>query len=202
MNIPERNCGNDIASNSESKSDYFDYLCQRSTLAWLYRKYWLYPSLCCHLSGRVLDIGCGIGDLLAFRPNTVGTDINLRAVTWCRKNGYRAELMVPDRLPFGTATFDGVVIDNVLEHVIDPTPLLAETRRVLLPGGAVLIGVPGKKGYACDTDHKVFYDEEGLVAVMAAVGFSVRKFLPMPIRSSWLDAHMRQYCLYGVFRSG
>lgn len=180
--------------------DYFDYLRQRSRLAWLYRKYWLYPRLCRHLSGSVLDVGCGIGDLLAFRANTTGTDINPRAVAWCRDNGYPAELMMPDVLPFQNSVFDGVVIDNVLEHIADPAPLLGEVRRVLRPGGRALIGVPGRRGYACDPDHKVHYDEANLVAVMAAAGFAKLRLLPMPFRSNWLDVRMRQYCLYGVFQ--
>ncbi|HRE15454.1 MAG TPA: methyltransferase domain-containing protein, partial [Rhodocyclaceae bacterium] len=145
--------------------DYFDYLRQRSVLALLYRKHWLYPRLCRHLSGAVLDVGCGIGDLLAFRADTTGTDINPRAVAWCRDKGYPAELMMPDVLPFQNSVFDGVVIDNVLEHIADPVPLLDEVRRVLRPGGRALIGVPGRRGYACDPDHKVYYDEAGLVAV-------------------------------------
>lgn len=180
--------------------DYFDYLRKRSTLAWLYRRVWLYPRLCRHLAGTVLDIGCGIGDLLAFRQGTIGTDINPRAVEWCRARGHKAELMTPDVLPFGAAEFDGVVLDNVLEHLEDPTALLAEARRVLRPGGRMLIGVPGRRGYASDPDHKVFYDDAALVAVMASSGFGLLRLLPMPFGSSWLDAHMRQYCVYGVFR--
>jgi SAM-dependent methyltransferase len=195
-----RHDGDGLLSESESNADYFDYLCNRSTLAWIYRKYWVYPRLCRYLSGNVLDIGCGIGDLLAYRPGTVGTDINARAVTWCQEKGYRAELMAPDRLPFGSAVFDGVVMDNVLEHIVDPTPLLTEARRVLRPGGTALIGVPGKKGYDCDVDHKIFYDEVDLVTLMATVGFSVHKLLSMPMKSLWLDKHIRQYCVYGVFK--
>lgn len=180
--------------------DYFDYLKRRSMLGWLYRKYWLYPRLCRRLSGIVLDVGCGIGDLLAFRSGTVGTDINPRAVAWCRDKGYRAKLMMLDTLPFKTAVFDGVVLDNVLEHIVSPEPLLAEVRRVLRPGARVMIGVPGSKGYASDPDHKVFYDEARLIVVMAATGFTLHELLPTPFKLSLLDANMRQYCLYGVFQ--
>ena len=144
----------------------------------------------------MLDVGCGIGD----RSGTVGTDINSRAVAWCRDNGYRAELMMLDTLPFKIAVFDGVVLDSVLEHIVSLEPLLAEVRRVLRPGARVMIGVPGSKGYASDPDHKVFYDKALLVAVMAAEEFTVEELLPMPLKSSLLDAHMRQYCLYGVFQ--
>lgn len=188
------------SSPADDAVDYFDYLRKRSILAWLYRTYWLYPRLCQHLSGTVLDVGCGIGDLLSFRRGTVGTDINPRAMAWCRGKGHRAELMMPDVLPFGTAEFDGVVIDNVLEHIADPEALLAEARRVLRSGGHALIGVPGRRGYACDPDHKVFYDADALVAVMASAGFTLNRLLPMPFKSAWLDTHMRQYCVYGVFQ--
>lgn len=187
-------------SDATEAIDYFDYLAKRSTKAWLYRKYWLYPKLCRHLSGTVLDVGCGIGDLLAFRQDTVGTDINPRAVDWCRANGHCAELMTPDLIPFGDATFDGVVIDNVLEHIAAPEALLDEVRRVTRAEGRVLIGVPGRRGYASDPDHKVFYDATALVAVMGSAGFGLQLLLPMPFKSDWLDTHMRQYCLYGVFR--
>lgn len=180
--------------------DYFDHLRKRSTLAWLYRTYWLYPKLCRHLSGAVLDVGCGIGDLLSFRSGTVGTDINPRAVDWCRNKGHRVELMMPGVLPFGTAEFDAVVMDNVLEHIAEPQALLEEARRVLRSGGRALIGVPGRRGYASDPDHKVFYDSAALVAVMDSAGFTLQRLLPMPFMSSWLDAHMRQYCVYGLFQ--
>ncbi len=180
--------------------DYFDYLQERSTLAWIYRKYWLYPKLCKYVQGKTLDVGCGIGDLLAFRKGTIGTDINPRAVDWCRERGHNVVQMEPDQLPFEASEFESAVLDNVLEHIADPERLLSEVNRVLEPGGRVIIGVPGRKGYASDDDHKVFYDADRLRIVMAKAGFSALRILYMPIKSSWLDTRMRQYCLYGVFQ--
>lgn len=202
MNRPDRReqISNEPSSPPGDEIDYFDYLRRRSTLAWYYRKYWLYPRLCKHLEGNVLDVGCGIGDLLAFRRNTIGADINPRAVAWCREHGHKAELMLPNVLPFDASQFDGVVLDNVLEHITDPKPLLAEVRRVLSPGGCVLIGVPGQRGYASDPDHKVFYDATALVAVLASARFELRRLLFMPLKSTWLDARLRQYCVYGLFQ--
>jgi SAM-dependent methyltransferase len=184
---------------NNNEEDYFSYLANRSTLAWFYRKYWLYPKVCRYLSGRVLDVGCGIGDLLAFRRNTIGTDINLRAVEWCRARGYAVEPMRMDTLSFESQFFDGVVMDNVIEHISAPKPLLQEVYRVLRPQGTVLIGVPGEKGYASDSDHKVFYDKQLLVATMKSSNFKLKKIFSMPFRSSSLDKRMRQYCVYGVF---
>jgi ubiquinone/menaquinone biosynthesis C-methylase UbiE len=55
---------------------YFEYLMRRSFLGDLYRRYVLYPRLNLHLNGKVLDVGCGIGDMLSYRKNTVGLDVN------------------------------------------------------------------------------------------------------------------------------
>lgn len=182
-----------------AEGDYFDYLRQRSRLAWLYRKYYLYPRMCRHLNGKVLDVGCGIGDFLAFRPNTIGVDINPHTIEWCRKRGLQTELMMQDVLPFQLAQFDGVVIDNVIEHIQDPSPLLSEIYRVLKPQGKLLIGVPGQRGYVCDADHKVFYDEDALVERLARADFAVKRVFAAPFKSAWLDRRMRQYCVYGLF---
>jgi len=182
-----------------SSTEYFAYLRRRSRLGWLYRHFFLYPRLVRHLSGRVLDVGCGIGDFLAYRPGTVGVDINPHAVEWCRQQGFDSRVMEPDRLPFEDGGFDAVVLDNVLEHLAEPGPLLAEIRRVLVPGGRLLVGVPGARGYAADPDHKVFYGEAELERALGAAGFVLRTMLHAPWRSRWLAESLPQYCLYGVF---
>lgn len=185
--------------NDRNNTGYFKYLQSRSRLAWWYRKYYLYPRLGRYLSGHVLDVGCGIGDLLCCRPGTVGVDINPQTVNFCRRQGLDVRLMAPDLLPFDAAAFDSVVLDNVLEHLGDPHPLLGEIARVLVSGGRLLVGVPGQCGFAADPDHKIHYDEARLVDCMVAKGFGLRAFLHAPLHSSFLEARMPQYCIYGVF---
>lgn len=180
--------------------EYHGYLLQRSRLGWLYRTTVLYPRIVPFLKGRVLDIGCGIGDMLQFRPGTVGTDINAHNVAHCRSLGLEAHVMPLDRLPFPDAEFDGALLDNVIEHIAAPEPLLAETRRVVRVGGALVVGVPGLRGYAADTDHKRYYDAEALVALMSDNGFVNERVIHTPLKSSFLDRKMRQYCVYGIFR--
>jgi SAM-dependent methyltransferase len=180
--------------------EYFAYLRQRSRLGLLYRRFWLYGRLCRHLRGRVVDIGCGIGDMLRHRPDTIGVDVNPHTVEWCRKNGLDARLMEPDRLPFGDGEFDGGLLDNVLEHLDSPEPLLAEARRVLKSHASLIVGVPGRRGFASDPDHKKFYDSLELVALMKRAGFRCERIIRMPLALSLLDRHLRQYCVYGVFR--
>jgi SAM-dependent methyltransferase len=147
----------------------------------------------------VLDVGCGIGDLLRFRPGTVGVDVNPQTVAACRAAGLNATTMEPDRLPFGDGSFDGAVLDNVLEHLADPYPLLAEIARLLQPTGRLLVGVPGRKGYAADPDHKIHYDAERMRSTVEAAGFRRVSAFNMPLPSEWLEDRMRLFCRYGVF---
>ena len=180
--------------------EYFAYLARRSRLGALYRAHWLYPRLARRLAGRSLDIGCGIGDMLIYRGNTVGVDINPRTVAFCQARGAAASLMQPDELPFADGEFDSALMDNVLEHILQPERLLGEVRRILKPGGRLLVGVPGARGWASDADHKVFYDEGALATCMLVAGFKHMEYFYTPLwQSKWLDQHIRQYCLYGLF---
>jgi len=180
---------------------YLDYLKTRSRLGLWYRKYWLYPRLANLVEGDALDIGCGIGDFIKFRANTIGVDIDPEIVDWCISNGLNVSLMKQDTLDFPDDRFDSILLDNVLEHLDNPEKLLAEIRRVLMPGGRFLIGVPGIKGYESDPDHKIYYHQELLISTLEHAGFSSEKIFHTPITIPSLSKFMKQYCIYGVFRN-
>jgi len=178
---------------------YFRYLKTRSRLALMYRRAWLYPRLSAQVRGRVLDVGCGIGDMLKARRGTVGVDINPHLVEYCRNQGLDAHLMEPNQLPFESGSFDGAILDNVLEHIADPGPLLAEIHRVLRAEARFIVGVPGAFAYTLDPDHKHFYSESQLHARMNSAGFALIRTLYSPFRSSSLDSSLRWYAIYGVY---
>lgn len=139
--------------------------------------------------------------MLLFRQNTVGVDVNPHTVEFCRSRGAMAELMQQDDLPFEDGSFDSALMDNVLEHIADPSALLAEVRRVLNTNGRMLVGVPGRCGWASDIDHKIFYDEVSLNVCVTASGFKLLETFHTPLcRSSMLDRALRQYCVYGLFQ--
>lgn len=95
-----------------------------------------------------LDLGCAGGfmaDALARRGARVtGIDPAARAVAaataHAAREGHdiRYDVGVGEALPYADASFDVVVCVDVLEHVADLAAVMAETARVLRPGGLFL----------------------------------------------------------------
>lgn len=179
-------------------NSYLNYLKQRSRLAFFYRMNFLYPKINRHLGKKPLDVGCGIGDMLAFRNDIVGTDVNIEIVKYCQQNNHNVHLMEFDKLPFPDNTFDSVILDNVLEHIADPHALLLDIARVLCSKGTVIIGVPGQKGYLADNDHKRFYDLTNLKNTVSKAEFCVNTHFYSPFNFKFLGRYMTQHCLYVV----
>jgi SAM-dependent methyltransferase len=177
---------------------YFIHLAYHgSFIGRIYRELILYPRLNHFLKGKTLDLGCGIGHMVAFRRGTVGCDINPYNISFCKKKKLEAYLMKPDKLPFKNQSFESVFMDNVLEHIASPNKLIGEIIRVLKPGGILLIGVPGVKGFKRDDDHKIFYNESKLVHLAKQHNFKVNHFFYMPfVKSKFLNHHLNQYCIY------
>ncbi|MEU8775342.1 class I SAM-dependent methyltransferase [Streptomyces sp. NPDC048606] len=102
---------------------------------------------------RVLDSACGIGTqalgLARLGHRVTGTDLSAvagaRAVTEAADRGLDVSIAAADMraLPFPDASFDAVVCaDNALPHLLtaeDVRAALAESRRVLRPGGLLLL---------------------------------------------------------------
>jgi len=179
--------------------NYAEYLRKRSIISYYYRKYYLYPKISKPLKGLVLDVGCGIGDYLEFRKNTIGVDINPFLVDICKNKNLKSKLMRNDVLPFETSYFEGVIFDNVLEHIKNPKKIILEIRRVLKKNHYLIVGVPGSLGYTMDNDHKVYYDKLELKNLFENFGFTFKESYGMPINFNFFEKIMRQYCLYARF---
>jgi SAM-dependent methyltransferase len=96
--------------------------------------------------GRVLDLGCGRGVLLATFAN-MGFEVHGVEVSETAAQGAdpRVELRFASRLAdaqYPAEFFDQIVIWHVLEHVPDPRETLQEAHRILKPGGRVVVAVP------------------------------------------------------------
>ncbi|MBW1929011.1 MAG: methyltransferase domain-containing protein [Deltaproteobacteria bacterium] len=99
---------------------------------------------------RLLDIGCWNGYLLErIREKNIyrelyGVDIVPEAIETVRAKFFKAHVvdLNKDPLPFHDDFFDGVTMLAVLEHIFDPYAVIQEVRRVLRPGGQLVIDVP------------------------------------------------------------
>lgn len=116
---------------------------------------------------RILDAGCGSGPLaealLAKGAIVTGFDSSPAMVELARRRlGADAELHVAELgqpLPFADGAFDDVVVSLVLHYLRDWTAPLAELRRVLKPGGRLILSVYHP------TVYKVGYPDANYFAV-------------------------------------
>jgi ubiquinone/menaquinone biosynthesis C-methylase UbiE len=102
-------------------------------------------------AGNLLDIGCGTGlfveKYIENGGHATGLDISRKMIEQARKRckGIEFTIGTGEKLPFRDSTFDSVSSLLVFSYVRDPARMLAETYRVLQPGGAVAICTLGKK---------------------------------------------------------
>jgi SAM-dependent methyltransferase len=91
-------------------------------------------------ASRVLDVGCGEGalsDALSHPPfRLVGLDASEVLLRAHPRPRVRGDAL---RLPFRDGSFDAAVAVNMLYHLDDPGHALREARRVLAPGGLLLV---------------------------------------------------------------
>jgi len=89
----------------------------------------------------VLDIGCGSSRIIASLPNAVALDTSLAKLRYIRKTNRKLVNATAGQLPFKSQAFGCVVCSQVIEHTAEPT-VFAEMRRVLKPGGCLVVGTP------------------------------------------------------------
>lgn len=105
-------------------------------------------SACLPTGGRLLDIGCGTGNLLAqFKDQAswrAGIELSARACSAAREVADEVvnASIESDAFPFDPRSFDVVVCADVIEHLADPGVALAKAVRWCRSGGAVVVSVP------------------------------------------------------------
>jgi SAM-dependent methyltransferase len=94
--------------------------------------------------GRVLEVGCGWGELAEWVARETGaevvaTDLSPRMVELARERGLEALVADVQALPFAGAAFDLAVAAWMLYHVPDLALAIDELARVLVPGGTLVV---------------------------------------------------------------
>jgi SAM-dependent methyltransferase len=115
------------------------------------------------IRGRVLDAGCGTGGLLAAlrtqRPDLArfGVEWDARAAVRAREKSAAAMARGSvNALPFADNSFDAAISADVLCHgAVDPAAALSELRRVLRPGGRLIVNMPAYQWMLSAHDRRV-----------------------------------------------
>ena len=131
---------------------------------------------------RVVDIGCGAGDLLlALRRkcptvSVAGLDFSPKAIERARRNLPDGDFVLDriSKLPYEDECFDVVLCTDTLEHLERPLSLVEELVRICRPGGAVVIVVPDG-----DVDdflgHVWFWNEASLTELFSPWSATVQR---------------------------
>lgn len=127
--------------------------------------------------GTWLDLGCGARpyESLFAVEHYVGLDV---PVSGHPPEGKRHDLLFDGgRIPVRSAAVDGVLCTQVLEHTAQPAALLAEIRRVLKPGGALVMTAP----FVWEEHEQPYdffrYTEFGLRHLLETQGLTVKTML-------------------------
>lgn len=194
-------------SNTISHKKYFKYLKTISTIGTIYRFLFIYPFFLKYLGQKNIDYGCGIGQFLKyckfFRKNILGLDINPYSIKYCKKNDLNCLLIKPVKnvCKIVSENNDCVILDNVLEHIENPSKMINDLKKIIRLKGYLIIGVPiGVAGFKADPDHKFLFSEKSLDNLLLNNCFKKIKSFHRPFKSKWMKKNLTQYCLYSVYQ--
>lgn len=156
--------------------------------------------------GKLLDIGCGRADFLAMMEKMRWKSSGIEVDERIRGRGERMGLDLRngrlEDMVFADGEFDAVTMWHVFEHMSRPLSVLTECRRILKPGGLIVIATPnaaslqsvaaGKDWFHLDPPfHLYHYSLKNITALLEGNGFSVKK-----VRQFSLE-----YAPFGFFQS-
>jgi 2-polyprenyl-3-methyl-5-hydroxy-6-metoxy-1,4-benzoquinol methylase len=99
---------------------------------------------------RLLDVGCGAGELMrrhrALGWQVRGVEPSERGAAACRAAGLRVEQSPLVEADLPEASFDVIVLNHVIEHVLDPLQTMVRARALLAPNGLLLVVTPNVAG--------------------------------------------------------
>lgn len=151
---------------------------------------------------RILDVGCGSGHFLAIAKKLCQMEVHgvepySYDVAFAAEHGLDIFNGTLAEAAFPNAYFDGITLNHVFEHLADPRAALLELKRILKPGGTLVIGVPqsscllywifGKRWWQLDVPrHLSVPSAKNLRAVAESTGFRVKRIRYNSIPSSIL----------------
>ena len=185
--------------------EYHKYLLKESFLGFIYRRLILYPTIRLITGSTFLDVGCGAGIFLKYgSKKSLGLDINpfnIKRIN--EKTTSRAYLIREDgKFPIKSSSFHTVICDQVLEHIEEPSKIISEISRVTKKRGKIIVGLPMKKGFKADPDHKKYYDLEKIKKVISnnyEFKYKYHFYFPFPFK--FAGKFFKWQYLYTIFVS-
>lgn len=124
------------------------------------------------VTGRVLDVGCGqkpYAGLFKF-SQYIGLELDSLENRQTKKADFFYDGL---SFPFQDCEFDSIVVNEVFEHVFNPTDFLREINRVLKPDGMLLMTVPFVWDEHEQPNDYARYSSFGLISIVEKYGFKV-----------------------------
>lgn len=144
----------------------------------------------------LLDIGSGTGEFLQFMASkgwkTEGLELSSDARALAQEKGLKVHGLPAERFlaqePARRGRFQAITLFHVLEHLLDPVGLLRTAKKLLAPGGILVVQVPNdfnalqltvtkksgqKPWWVVSPDHINYFDFEALRRVLRGLGFEV-----------------------------
>ena len=141
------------------------------------------------IRGRLLENGCGVGLYLEHLDplgcETVGLEYDIPRALEAKEKATNVIGGAGEYLPFHTESFDLILSNEVIEHVVDDNKAVQEMVRVLVPGGRLILFCPNR-WYPFET-HGIYWKGNYHFGNKFLVNY-----LPRPLRNK-LAPHVRAY---------
>lgn len=143
-------------------------------------------------NGSILDIGCATGTRLqTFHMmgwNTKGVEMSQQAAKIAQDAGYDVLFTPIEQAELPEKYFDVVYLNNVFEHIRDPHAALEKIKKVLNPGGEIILVIPNGSGLAARLfrqfwfglevpRHLFTFNKASISKLIEQYGFSIKKII-------------------------
>ncbi len=160
-------------------------------------------------AGRILDIGCNRGFLLATAVSGGWDAYGIEIVTWFPQVVARrfpmkiyTEPLRDISPPFADNFFDAVTMIDIIEHLANPLEDLREVKRILKPDGFLLVNTPdigsayavilgSEWGSVNPQEHYYLFDRKTFGKLAREAGFSIVAFQPSKGSTGEMEVHLR-----------
>lgn len=155
--------------------------------------------------GTVLDVGCGVGNFLAFAKakgfETVGIDFDADAIRAAKETFGLDALTVEDLRSFRERTdphtFDVITFFDVFEHLDNHQEFLDDVKVLLKKDGVIALSVPYRNAWRwlvpadLPPRHLTRWDEKALRCILERNGFSIEQVRKLPATFYYLVMKLR-----------